>query len=59
MNDNKQSRKISLWCNPQMQQQLDELAEATNLDMSSIIRLAVARLHGRIVEPQETPAAAE
>jgi len=41
----KKSRKVSMWVNPTMQQQLDELAAALNLDMSAIIRTAVAALH--------------
>jgi len=39
------ARKISMRVTPEMEREVDELAAALDLDKSSIIRYAVARLH--------------
>jgi len=39
------ARRISMWVTPEMERAVDELAAVLNLDKSSIIRYAVARLH--------------
>ena len=38
-------RKISMRVDPQMDAQLDALQAALNVDMSAVIRMAVATLH--------------
>jgi post-segregation antitoxin (ccd killing protein) len=58
-------RKISMRVDPQMDAQLAELQAALNVDMSAVIRMAVAMMYRQAQENRwlsplpETPAAAE
>ena len=50
--DKQQSRKISMRVDPQMDAQLDALQAALNVDMSGVIRIAVATLHAHAIRNQ-------